>query len=148
MTTSEKVAIAAHLHVALRRRTGRVTDTEWMASNHEYATEIIRFARAKALEGGFADLALWARKLESLMQDVPAAKRLPVARAAKAPAGWTDSEQQRLESLREAGEAARNAGFENSMQGSETGFAESTLGPDGIRRRRDPDAPRYIGGIR
>ncbi|MDO8770278.1 MAG: hypothetical protein Q7K57_16555 [Burkholderiaceae bacterium] len=27
------MGIAAHLHVLLRRKTGRVTDTEWMASN-------------------------------------------------------------------------------------------------------------------
>ncbi len=33
MLNSEKIAIAAHLHVLLRRKTGRVTDTEWMASN-------------------------------------------------------------------------------------------------------------------
>ncbi|MBK6367247.1 MAG: hypothetical protein IPF65_08305 [Polaromonas sp.] len=50
MLDSEKLGIAAHLHVLLRRKTGRVTDTEWMASNLEYATEIIRFARAKAVE--------------------------------------------------------------------------------------------------
>ena len=42
MEDSERVAVAAHLHVVLRRKTGRVTDTEWMACNLEYATEIIR----------------------------------------------------------------------------------------------------------
>lgn len=45
MNHSEKLAIAAHLHVLLRRKTGRVTDTEWMASNGSYAREIARFAR-------------------------------------------------------------------------------------------------------
>ena len=29
MPDSDKLAIAAHLHVLLRRKTGRVTDTEW-----------------------------------------------------------------------------------------------------------------------
>ena len=63
-STSEKLAIAAHLHVLLRRKTGRVTDTEWMATNTDYAREIARFARAKALEDGHPDLAEWAGKLE------------------------------------------------------------------------------------
>ena len=63
MLPSEKVAIAAHLHVLLRRKTGRVTDTEWMATNAEYAHEIVRFARARAQEDGHADLAEWADKL-------------------------------------------------------------------------------------
>jgi hypothetical protein len=144
--TSQRLAIAAHLHVALRRRTGRVTDTEWMATNLEYATEIIRFARAKALEGGHADLALWARKLEALMQDMPVVKKPLISRSPHS--GWSESEQQRLESMREAAENARNAGFENSVQGSEPGFLESTMDADAPRRRRDPDAPRYVGGIR
>ncbi len=67
MLNSEKLAIAAHLHVLLRRKTGRVTDTEWMASNTEYAAEIVRFARASAEEDGHADLAEWAAKLELAM---------------------------------------------------------------------------------
>ena len=64
---SEKLAIAAHLHVLLRRKSGRVTDTEWMASNPEYAAEIVRFARTKAAEEGQTDLADWADKLEAVM---------------------------------------------------------------------------------
>lgn len=73
MLASEKIAIAAHLHVLLRRKSGRVTDTEWMATNREYAAEIIRFAREKALEDGHADLAEWADKLTQAMglADVP-----------------------------------------------------------------------------
>ena len=67
MLNSEKLAIAAHLHVLLRRKTGRVIDTEWMASNTEYAAEIVRFARASAEEDGHADLAEWAAKLELAM---------------------------------------------------------------------------------
>ncbi|MBA2675296.1 hypothetical protein [Ramlibacter sp.] len=64
MGTSENLAIAAHLHVLLRRKTGRVTDTEWMAGNADYAREIVRFARAKAVEDGHPELAEWAGKLE------------------------------------------------------------------------------------
>lgn len=75
MLNSEKLAIAAHLHVLLRRKTGRVTDTEWMASNTEYAAEIVRFARASAEEDGHLDLAEWAAKLELAM--VPAQAQRP-----------------------------------------------------------------------
>ncbi len=67
MLESEKLAIAAHLHVLLRRKTGRVTDTEWMASNAEYANEVVRFARASAQEDGHPDLAEWAGKLEAAL---------------------------------------------------------------------------------
>jgi hypothetical protein len=44
MNDSERVAIAAHLHVALRRKTGRVTDTEWMASDTTYGQAMAQFA--------------------------------------------------------------------------------------------------------
>lgn len=67
MLESEKVAIAAHLHVLLRRKTGRVTDTEWMAANADYAREIIRFARASAKQDGYPELDEWAGKLESAL---------------------------------------------------------------------------------
>ena len=72
MNHSEKLAIAAHLHVLLRRKTGRVTDTEWMASNAAYASEIVRFARASAETDGHADLVVWADKLELAMAGPPA----------------------------------------------------------------------------
>jgi hypothetical protein len=68
---SEKLAIAAHLHVLLRRKVGRVTDTEWMASNADYAAEIIRLARASAKKDGHTDLAEWAEKLEAAMKATP-----------------------------------------------------------------------------
>ena len=63
MLDSEKLAIAAHLHVLLRRKAGRVTDIEWMVSSTEYAREIIRFTRQKAVEDSHADLADWADQL-------------------------------------------------------------------------------------
>lgn len=70
MLNSEKLAIAAHLHVLLRRKTGRVTDTEWLASNAEYASEIIRFSLASAQKDGHADLAEWAQKLAAALPEV------------------------------------------------------------------------------
>lgn len=68
-TQSEsRLAIAAHLHVLLRRRLGRVTDTEWMASNSEYAQAIVRLARERGCEEGMQDVLVWADKLEQSMQ--------------------------------------------------------------------------------
>src|SRR3569832_164445 len=80
MLASQKLAIAAHLHVLLRRKTGRVTDTEWMASNLEYAAEIVRFTRARAAEDGHADLEEWAGKLEQAALQKEAAK-VPLVQA-------------------------------------------------------------------
>lgn len=80
MLASEKLAIAAHLHVLLRRKTGRVTDTQWMADNVEYATEIVRFARQSAKEDGHFELVAWADKLEQSVQPAAAAPRAREAR--------------------------------------------------------------------
>ena len=71
MPDSDKLAIAAHLHVLLRRKTGRVTDTEWMAANVEYALEIVRFARQRAKEDGVPELAEWADRLDHALEAAP-----------------------------------------------------------------------------
>jgi hypothetical protein len=109
MLASQRLAIAAHLHVLLRRKTGRVTDTEWMATNLEYAKEIVRFCRAKAAEDGHLDLNEWAGKLEQAVTGHKPPVR-PLAQAA-------------MELLREG--------------------AVTAPAPVG-----EPDAPRYVGGIR
>jgi len=67
MSDSDKLAIAAHLHVLLRRKTGRVTDTEWMAANADYAQEIVRFARQRGHTDGAPELVEWADKLAHAM---------------------------------------------------------------------------------
>ncbi|MBI2745328.1 MAG: hypothetical protein HYX45_07055 [Burkholderiales bacterium] len=94
MLESERIAIAAHLHVQLRRVTGRVTDTEWMARNLEYADDVVRFARAAALEKGLDELAELAHRMDTAMQALrPAPKPVKVApkvmpvEAPSAPAG-------------------------------------------------------------
>lgn len=61
MSPSERIAIAAHLHVLLRRKLGRITDTEWMASNDEYARSIVQLCHEQPDE----DLRLWADKLDA-----------------------------------------------------------------------------------
>lgn len=67
MTEEDRIAAAARLHVALRRKTGRVTDTEWMSVNVEYATAIVRIARAHATATSDLDLAAIATGLEFAM---------------------------------------------------------------------------------
>lgn len=81
MTPPDTVAIAAHLHVLLRRKTGRVTDVEWMACNAEYATEVVRYARTRAAEDGHAELLPWADKLAQAMAALAPPRRpaAPVA---------------------------------------------------------------------
>ncbi len=70
MLDSEKFAIAAHLHVVMRRVHGRVTDVEWMMKSPEYAREIIRVARAETNP----DLLRLADKLEAALA-LPAAPK-------------------------------------------------------------------------
>jgi hypothetical protein len=75
MAGNEQIAAAARLHVALRRATGRVTDAEWMAVNVEYATEMVRLARAHALAQSDAELAAIAARLELAMAPLAAEQR-------------------------------------------------------------------------
>ncbi len=153
MLASEKIAIAAHLHVLLRRKTGRVTDTEWMAQNLDYAVEIVRFARVKAMEDGHPDLAEWAGKLERAMAE-PAGKApaRPLAQAAAEvirqnnavnapPSTFADSRGGPASTLEEGAEYGQSAFAESQ-------FLESSLEPGKPRKPRDPNAPRYVGGIR
>ncbi len=75
MPEMETFAIAARLHVVLRRAHGRVTDVEWMTRNREYAREVIRLAR----EHADAELRDLADKLEANLaaQRSDAAPRRP-----------------------------------------------------------------------
>ncbi|KQW59436.1 hypothetical protein [Variovorax sp. Root411] len=83
MSESERIALAARLHVALRRKHGRVTDTEWMATNAEYAAEIVRMTRAHAADTRDEELYQLAMRLEQAMEPLARAKRL----AARQPGG-------------------------------------------------------------
>lgn len=96
MTESERVAIAARLHVALRRKTGRVTDTEWMAMDVPYATEMVRFARAHAAEKQDAELAEIALRLEEAMAPLAAEARVRAATEARMAAGTATAPQRTL----------------------------------------------------
>lgn len=73
--SNELFAIAAHLHVLLRRKTGRVTDTEWLTVSPEYAREIVRYTREKAQSDGHTELLPLADKLEAAIVSMGAAPR-------------------------------------------------------------------------
>ena len=130
MLVSEKIAIAAHLHVLLRRITGRVTDTEWMAANAEYAAAMAQFAHASAEEENRPELAEWATKLEVAMGlRAPAGRPAPPARPAPRPP-----------------EPAARAPHEGppSRLPPPSGFPPSRLPGS----EPDDDGPRYVGGLR
>ncbi len=157
MPSNEKVAIAAHLHVLLRRKMGRVTDTEWMATNLEYAAEIARFARAKAIEEGHSDLAVWADKLEEIMSVADPKPKVPLVQMLSKMQPIV-SRERHLQMLAVPPaldtQSARKIDTENEDY-PETGFIESTFGSvfgdsetQRLRKIRDPNAPRYVKGLR
>jgi hypothetical protein len=107
MQNSQKIAIAAHLHVLLRRKTGRVTDTEWMARDRAYAAEIIRFSRASAKEDGHTDLAEWADKLEAAVLGTQPTRQAAAPTAPAAPIARPQTEASPVEPADIRGTALR-----------------------------------------
>jgi len=99
MSQNDALATAAHLHVLLRRKTGRVTDTEWMASNADYAQAMVRWAREKAETDGHTELLPLADRLEALVI-LPQRRATPVPPQASpvAAASATSSAAQALQS--------------------------------------------------
>ena len=153
MLSNDNLAIAAHLHVLLRRKTGRVTDTEWMASNAEYAREIVRFAKAKALEAGNGELSGWAEKLEEAMQlDAP---KPPLAQRQILPIVSRDKRLHLLSSVPPQDKQSARPVPNDREAFQESGFIESTFGSlfgdsesQRLRKLRDASEPRYMKGLR
>ncbi|WP_229722316.1 hypothetical protein [Xylophilus rhododendri] len=86
MQDSDKMALAAQMHVLLRRITGRVTDTEWMVRNPEYARAMVALARQTAVTDRRPELQDCADRLEqALALAQPPAPAAPPAAAAPAP---------------------------------------------------------------
>ena len=146
MSSSEKIAIAAHLHVLLRRKTGRVTDIEWMAVNRDYALEIARFSRQKAAEDGHADLSVWADKLEEIMATPQPRPRVPLVKRV------ADAVKEYTALTVPAPQGGQSIDTEEARY-PESGFIESTFGAfqdSETQRERRPrdDAPRYVNGLR
>lgn len=122
MLANEKIAIAAHLHILLRRKIGRVTDTEWMATNREYAIEIVRFAREKAIEHGIPEIGVLANRLADVMAASSAAAT-PVAAVRPAQTG-------------------PESGFGDTMP-------DGTMNAsDAVRERKLRDESRYVKSLR
>ncbi|MEJ5028228.1 hypothetical protein [Comamonas sp. MYb69] len=86
MNDSERLAIAAHLHVALRRKTGRVTDTEWMASDTAYGQAMAQFALNHARSNQDAELERLALRFAASLPGAPAPAAAAVGAAAAGPA--------------------------------------------------------------
>ena len=127
---SDALATAAHLHVLLRRNTGRVTDTEWMASNPDYARAMVAFTRDKARSENLPGLLPWADKLEALIPLMGAPDRKPLLvavteRLKAAPRGV------------DAGERPLSAGRAGA-------FRDAGLAPGSVLQGDS----RYVGGIR
>lgn len=137
MSDNDAFATAAHLHVLLRRKTGRVTDTEWMATNPEYAQAMVAFASDWARREGLDDLQRLADKLSSLIPAMSAPVRKPLLIAAA----------ERMAAAQAASEPGavwpgqhRDSGF----QASRMPFVDS----EPTRPKSGTGAQRYVGGIR
>ncbi|GAA6142647.1 hypothetical protein [Hydrogenophaga sp. 5NK40-0174] len=91
MSQNDRMAAAAHLHVALRRKTGRIIDTEWMVCNDEYARAMVDYARSKAHEEGDEDLLALANRLDAQLRH----SRPVTSRTAPAPASASMAAQAR-----------------------------------------------------
>jgi len=138
MSSSEKIAIAAHLHVLMRRKTGRVTDTEWMATDPHYAHEIARLAREKSLEEGHADLAVWADKLEEAMAIADPKAARPLVKRLSDAAKAHSAQAVKVPITFSADARLTEATGESS-------FGDSQMDVDATHH---PSAPRYIKGLR
>jgi len=85
MTQMETFAIAARLHVVMRRAMGRVTDVEWMTRSRDYASEVIRLARLHT-DPELLELAdKFEASLAELRRAVPAASKSSPAAPLVAP---------------------------------------------------------------
>jgi hypothetical protein len=137
VNSNDTFAAAAHLHVLLRRTAGRVTDTEWMATNPQYAQAMVAFASEHAEREGLADLQRLADKLAALIPTMSAPVRKPLLAAAAERLGAGPSANRR-----------RSAWSENdpvsTFSESRPSFADSASGGNA----QGPSNRRYVGGIR
>ena len=100
MYDSERLALAAHLHVALRRKTGRVTDTEWMASDTGYAQAMVDYALQHAKENDDAELARLAERFGAGLKTASPVATAAVTEPAPRPASLVQSARRYVGGLR------------------------------------------------
>lgn len=137
MSNNETFATAAHLHVLLRRTAGRVTDTEWMATNPQYAQAMVAFASDLAEREGLADLQRLADKLAALIPSMSMPVRKPLLAAAAERLGAGPSANRR-------GSAWSESDPVSAFSESRPFFADSASGGTA----QGPSNRRYVGGIR
>lgn len=133
-SNNARFAIAARLHTLLRRKTGRVTDIDWLAVNDEYANEIVNFARTHTTAPDMEDLAEWADRLEQVVRATTVKTPQPPALAKIAP---IIEDNQPLKTP-------------NSSHSTAT-WAKSVL--SNVHKKPtfnqdDTNAERYVGGLR
>lgn len=100
MPTNDRLVIASHLHVLLRRKGERVTDAEWMAINDNYAREIVRFSRQIAVEKNEPDISEWATRLESTLPSLVVDSSAPLVPAPAMESSWPNERPRYIGSLR------------------------------------------------
>jgi hypothetical protein len=142
-TESDVVAIAAHLHVQLRRRTGRVIDVDWLSHNSEYANAVVRFALDSASEHDAPELAIWATRFERAFAKCQRPRTPLLAAASKA------LEKRRPEPT--PPETSPSTALRDSEMGTVSQFGDAqgtvdtnTLAPGTAR----PTEDRYVWSLR
>lgn len=139
---SDLVAMGAHLHVQLRRKTGRVIDVDWLISNAEYASVIIALAKANAVTQGAPELEIWATRFERALQRVKRPRK-PLL-SALAIAGATQLERQIVPSQ---DPGSTQADSSESGLISEFGDSHRVIDTSEMPQRK-PDGERYVWSLR
>jgi hypothetical protein len=139
---SDLVAMGAHLHVQLRRKTGRVIDVDWLISNAEYASVIIALAKASAITQGAPELEIWATRFERALQRVKRPRK-PLL-SALAIAGATQLERQ-IVPAQDPGSSQADSGESGLI--SEFGDSHRVIDTSEMPSRK-PDGERYVWSLR
>ena len=92
MTNPDRLAVAAHLHILLRRRMNRMTDVEWMARDDTYARAMAELALSDQTQ---PDLVALGQRLQALLP--PAT---PVLGKVRPPVPAADAAPRYVRSLR------------------------------------------------
>ncbi len=148
VSASDLTALAAHLHVQLRRRTGRVTDVEWMVSNNDYAQTIISLAKATAMTEGAPELGVWAARFEMALMKFKRPRQPLMSALAIAGANRPDLGPAQLERQSELGMPSQ---FQESQfkDGIVSEFGNSHRSVDTSQMpTRKPSTERYVWSLR
>jgi hypothetical protein len=150
VSESDLMALAAHLHVQLRRRTGRVTDVEWLVANADYAQAIIQLAKTSATAEGAPELGVWAARFEMALMKVHRPRQPLLAALATAGAHSSraaPSEMQKIPSAQDSvSDSTLNSQFSDSVV-SEFGESYRKVDTDRMTSRK-PTREAYVWSLR